>query len=64
MFLGDFDPPPERALLSDEDRAVQQAGGTWTDIFDEGGLNDWAPGSSGWSLSKSSSSPGSRSPYG
>ena len=43
MFLGDFDPPPERALLSDEDRAVQQAGGTWTDIFSEGGLKDWAP---------------------
>ena len=43
MFLGDFDPPPERALLSDEGRAVQQSGGTWTDIFDEGGPNDWAP---------------------
>ena len=43
MFAGDLDPPPERAMLSDEDRAVQQAGGTWTDIFDEGGLNDWAP---------------------
>ncbi len=43
MFLGDLDPPPERALLSDEDRAVQQAGGTWTDIFDEGGPNSWAP---------------------
>ena len=43
MFAGDFDPPPEQALLSDEDRAVQQAGGTWTDIFDEGGPNSWAP---------------------
>ena len=43
MFLGDIDPPPERALLGDEGRAVQQAGGTWTDIFDEGGLNGWAP---------------------
>ena len=43
MFAGDLGPPLERALLSDEDRVVQQAGGTWTDIFDEGGLNGWAP---------------------
>ncbi len=43
LFTADLGPPPERALLSDEDRAVQQAGGTWTDIFDEGGLNGWAP---------------------
>lgn len=43
MFEGDFPEPPERAMLSDEDRAVQQAGGTWTDIFSEGGLNRYAP---------------------
>ena len=43
MFVGDFGLAPERALLSDDDRAVQQAGGTWTDIFDQGGPNDWAP---------------------
>ena len=43
MFAGDLDPPTERAMLSDEDRAVQQAGGTWTAILDEGGPNDWAP---------------------
>ncbi len=43
MFEGDFPTPPERALLSDEDRAAQEAGGTWTDIFDEGGLNRYVP---------------------
>ena len=43
MFAGDLEPAPERALLSDEERVVQQAGGTWTDIFDEGGLNRWIP---------------------
>ena len=43
LLTGAPGPPPERALLSDEDRAGQQAGGTWTDIFDEGGLNGWAP---------------------
>ena len=43
MFAGVTWEPPERALLSEEDRAVQQAGGTWTDIFDEGGPNSWAP---------------------
>ena len=37
MFEGDFAPLPERAMLSDEERAVQQAGGTWTDIFIESG---------------------------
>ncbi len=35
--------PVERAMLSAEDFARQTAGGTWTDIFDEGGLNGWLP---------------------
>ena len=30
-------------MLSDDDFARQTAGGTWTDIFDEGGLNGWLP---------------------
>ena len=43
MFEGDFPTVPERAMLSDEDRAAQQAGGTWTDIFNEGGVNRSVP---------------------
>ena len=43
MFEGDFPAAPERALLGEEDRAAQQAGGTWTDIFSESGVNRWAP---------------------
>ncbi|MCY4582911.1 MAG: DUF2298 domain-containing protein [Chloroflexi bacterium] len=43
MFEGDFPEVPERALLSDEDRTVQQAGGTWTDIFNESAVNRSAP---------------------
>ncbi len=43
MFAGQAVESPERALLSEEDRAVQQAGGTWTDIFNEGGLNASVP---------------------
>ena len=34
---------PERALLSDEAFETQRAGGTWTSIFNEGGLNKAAP---------------------
>ena len=34
---------PERALLSDEAFETQRAGGTWTSIFNEGGLNRAAP---------------------
>ena len=37
------EPAPEPLLLSDEARAKQQSGGTWTDIFSEGGINGAAP---------------------
>ena len=43
MFEGDFPAPPERAMLSEDARAAQTAGGTWTDVFTESGPNDWAP---------------------
>ena len=43
MFEGDFPAPPERAMLSEDARAAQTAGGTWTDVFIESGPNDWAP---------------------
>ena len=43
MLAEDAPAPPERALMSDERRALQQSGGTWTDVFDESGPNAWAP---------------------
>jgi YYY domain-containing protein len=36
-------PSPERTMLSDEAFAKQRDGGTWADIFTEGGLNGVAP---------------------
>ncbi len=43
MLAADAPAPPERAILSDAQRAAQRAGGTWTDIFTETGPNAWAP---------------------
>jgi YYY domain-containing protein len=44
IMLGVGAPPlGERAMLSDEAFAEQRAGGTWSDIFSEGGLNGLAP---------------------
>ena len=43
MLAADVVLPPERALMSDSQRAAQRAGGTWTDIFAESGPNAWAP---------------------
>jgi YYY domain-containing protein len=43
MLSAELVAEPERALLSAEAAATQRAGGTWTDIFNEGGLNDVAP---------------------
>ncbi len=42
MLSGDGS-PVERAMLTEEEFVRQTEGGTWTDIFDEGGLNAWAP---------------------
>jgi len=36
-------PPPEPSMLSDADAAEQQAGGTWTEVFTESGLNHTMP---------------------
>ena len=37
------EPRPERLLLSEEALARQRAGGTWSELFSEGGLNGAAP---------------------
>ena len=42
LLAGDHT-PAERAMLSEEAAAQQQASGTWTDIFDESGPNRWFP---------------------
>jgi YYY domain-containing protein len=44
IMLGIGEPPsPERAMLTADAFAGQRAGGTWTDIFNEGGVNGLAP---------------------
>ena len=42
IIVGDGEPVPA-AMLSEEERARQTAGGTWTDVFEERGLNAWLP---------------------
>ncbi len=43
ILRGRAPPAPGRALLSDADAAEQQAGGTWTQVFTESGLNRAVP---------------------
>jgi len=44
-LMVDVESPPtvQRAMLSDEAVAKQQAGGTWAEVFSEGGINGVAP---------------------